>query len=38
MPMVSPAINPKKLQLAQKMAELSRLRHRALGAAGFPAA
>jgi flagella synthesis protein FlgN len=32
------SINPKKLQLAQKMAELSRLRHRALGAAGFPAA
>jgi flagella synthesis protein FlgN len=29
------SINPKKLQLAQKMAELSRLRHRALGAAGF---
>jgi flagella synthesis protein FlgN len=31
------SINPKKLQLAQKMAELSRLRHRALGAAGFQA-
>ena len=31
------SINPKKLQLAQKMAELSRLRHRALGAAGFSA-
>lgn len=30
-------INPQKLQLAQKMAELARLRHRALGAAGFPA-
>jgi flagella synthesis protein FlgN len=30
-------ITPKKLQLAQKAAELSRLRHRALGAAGFPA-
>ena len=30
-------ISPKKLQLAQKAAELSRLRHRALGAAGFPA-
>jgi flagella synthesis protein FlgN len=29
---------PKKLQLAQKAAELSRLRHRALGAAGFSAA
>ncbi|MCA1344352.1 flagellar protein FlgN, partial [Lactiplantibacillus pentosus] len=29
------SINPKKLQLAQKMAELSRLRHKALGAAGF---
>ncbi|MGJ7914649.1 flagella synthesis protein FlgN [Massilia sp. LXY-6] len=28
-------ITPKKLQLAQKAAELSRLRHRALGAAGF---
>ncbi|MFC5547943.1 flagella synthesis protein FlgN [Massilia aerilata] len=31
-------LSPKKLQLAQKMAELARLRHRALGAAGFPAA
>lgn len=31
------AITPKKLQLAQKAAELSRLRHRALGAAGFQA-
>jgi flagella synthesis protein FlgN len=31
------SINPQKLHLAQKMAELSRLRHRALGAAGFPA-
>jgi flagella synthesis protein FlgN len=31
-------LNPRKLQLAQKMAELSRLRHRALGAAGFQAA
>jgi len=30
-------ITPKKLQLAQKAAELSRLRHRALGAAGFSA-
>jgi flagella synthesis protein FlgN len=30
-------ITPKKLQLAQKAAELSRLRHRALGAAGFAA-
>ena len=30
-------INPQKLQLAQKMAELARLRHRALGAAGFSA-
>jgi flagella synthesis protein FlgN len=30
-------ITPKKLQLAQKAAELSRLRHKALGAAGFPA-
>jgi flagella synthesis protein FlgN len=30
-------ISPKKLQLAQKAAELSRLRHKALGAAGFPA-
>jgi flagella synthesis protein FlgN len=30
-------LTPKKLQLAQKAAELSRLRHRALGAAGFPA-
>ncbi|MCS0589443.1 flagella synthesis protein FlgN [Massilia norwichensis] len=29
-------ITPKKLQLAQKATELSRLRHRALGAAGFP--
>jgi flagella synthesis protein FlgN len=32
------SLSPKKLQLAQKMAELSRLRHRALGAAGFLAA
>jgi flagella synthesis protein FlgN len=31
-------ITPKKLQLAQKAADLSRLRHRALGAAGFAAA
>jgi flagella synthesis protein FlgN len=30
-------ITPKKLQLAQEAAELSRLRHRALGSAGFPA-
>jgi flagella synthesis protein FlgN len=30
-------ITPKKLQLTQKAAELSRLRHRALGAAGFAA-
>lgn len=29
------SITPQKLQLAQKAAELSRLRHRALGAAGF---
>jgi flagella synthesis protein FlgN len=31
-------ITPKKLQLAQKAAELSRLRHRTLGQAGFAAA
>jgi flagella synthesis protein FlgN len=31
------ALTPKKLQLAQQAAELSRLRHRALGAAGFHA-
>ena len=31
-------ITPKKLQLAQKAADLARLRHKALGAAGFPAA
>jgi flagella synthesis protein FlgN len=30
-------LTPKKLQLAQQAAELSRLRHRALGAAGFQA-
>jgi flagella synthesis protein FlgN len=30
-------ITPMKLQLTQKAAELSRLRHRALGAAGFAA-
>lgn len=30
-------ISPKKLQLAQKAAELSRLRHKALATAGFPA-
>ncbi|ALK98541.1 hypothetical protein AB595_08400 [Massilia sp. WF1] len=30
-------LTPQKLQLAQKAAELSRLRHRALAAAGFPA-
>ena len=30
-------LTPKKLQLAQKAAELARLRHKALGAAGFPA-
>ena len=30
-------LTPQKLQLAQKAAELSRLRHKALGAAGFPA-
>jgi len=31
-------IAPDKLKLAQRAAELSRVRHRALGAAGFPAA
>jgi flagella synthesis protein FlgN len=31
-------LTPKKLQLAQKAAELSRLRHRALSVAGFTAA
>jgi flagella synthesis protein FlgN len=30
-------LTPKKLQLSQKAAELSRLRHKALGAAGFAA-
>ena len=30
-------LTPKKLQLAQQAAELSRLRHKALGNAGFPA-
>ena len=31
-------LTPNKLQLVQKVADLSRLRHRALGAAGFVAA
>ncbi len=31
-------LTPAKLQLAQQAAELSRRRHKALGAAGFPAA
>jgi flagella synthesis protein FlgN len=31
-------LTPEKLKLAQKAAELSRLRHKALGAAGFAAA
>lgn len=30
-------LTPEKLKLAQKAAELSRIRHKALGAAGFPA-
>lgn len=31
------SITPRKLQLAQQMAELARLRHKALDAAGYPA-